>query len=107
MTAMQPMGATVYHGRQFPGYDVCRALPVYIPVYLVPALLVHRKALMDPKKAPDIARRVAMGAARSSLFLALYCTLCWRGACIGFQSTGMLLCSWKASLVLFHVSRKL
>jgi len=31
---------------------------------------------------------VLRGAARSSAFLALYCTLCWRGACLGFQATG-------------------
>ena len=77
---------------------------MYIPVYLVPALLVHRKALMNHKKAPDIARRVAMGAARSSLFLALYCTLCWRGACIGFQSTGRVFGSQCVSLVLCLVT---
>ena len=69
---------------------VCRALPVYLPVYVVPALLVHRKRLLNPKMAPDIGRRVALGALRSSLFLALYCTLAWRGACVGFQWTSKL-----------------
>ncbi|KAL3143001.1 hypothetical protein ABBQ38_003280 [Trebouxia sp. C0009 RCD-2024] len=68
----------------FPGAYL-RALPVYLPVYLFPALLVHRKRLLDPKLAPDIARRAALGAMRSSLFLSLYCTLAWRGACVGFQ----------------------
>ena len=58
---------------------------MYLPVYLFPALLVHRKRLLDPKLAPDIARRAALGAMRSSLFLSLYCTLAWRGACVGFQ----------------------
>ena len=74
--------------------NACRALPVYLPVYLFPALLVHRKRLLDPKLAPDIARRAALGALRSSLFLSLYCTLAWRGACVGFQHTGKssLLC---------------
>ena len=74
--------------------NVCRALPVYLPVYLFPALLVHRKRLLDPKRAPDIARRAALGAMRSSLFLSLYCTLAWRGACVGFQhsSESNLLC---------------
>ena len=70
----------------------CRALPVYLPVYLIPALLVHRKALLHAKKGPDIGRKVAVGAARSSLFLALYCTLCWRGACAGFQATRKCFC---------------
>ena len=74
--------------------NVCRALPVYLPVYLFPALLVHRKRLLDPKLAPDIGRRAALGAMRSSLFLSLYCTLAWRGACVGFQhsSESNLLC---------------
>lgn len=31
--------------------------------------------------------KVLKGAARSSAFLALYCTLAWRGACFGFQAT--------------------
>lgn len=58
---------------------------MYLPVYLFPALLVHRKRLLDLKLASDIARRAALGAMRSSLFLSLYCTLAWRGACVGFQ----------------------
>lgn len=38
--------------------------------------------------APAIWGKVLKGAARSSAFLAMYCTLCWRGACLGFQATG-------------------
>ncbi len=85
---------------------VCRALPVYLPVYVVPALLVHRKRLLNPKLAPDIGRRVAMGAMRSSLFLALYCTLAWRGACVGFQWTSeaaSCAACWLISHVVLHV----
>lgn len=70
---------------------LCRAIPVYLPVYVFPALLVHRKRLLDPKLAPDIGRRVVQGALRSSLFLSLYCTLAWRGACVGFQWSSELL----------------
>ena len=51
----------------------------YLPVYVLPALLVHRRKLLDPATAGDIWVKVARGAARSSLFLALYCTLAWRG----------------------------
>ena len=51
----------------------------YLPVYVLPALLVHRRRLLDPATAGDIWVKVARGAARSSLFLALYCTLAWRG----------------------------
>lgn len=72
----------------------CRAIPVYLPVYVFPALLVHRKRLLDPKLAPDIGRRVVQGALRSSLFLSLYCTLAWRGACVGFQ--------WSSELLYLH-----
>lgn len=70
---------------------LCRAIPVYLPVYVFPALLVHRKRLLNPKLAPDIGRRVVQGALRSSLFLSLYCTLAWRGACVGFQWSSKLL----------------
>ena len=77
---------------------LCRAIPVYLPVYVFPALLVHRKRLLNPKLAPDIGRRVVQGALRSSLFLSLYCTLAWRGACVGFQWSSELL---YASPILF------
>lgn len=68
-----------------------RALPVYLPVYILPALLVHRRRLLTP--GPDAAAlwaKVLKGAARSSAFLALYCTLAWRGACLGFTATGRI-----------------
>mmetsp|Transcript_5717 Transcript_5717/g.16345 ORF Transcript_5717/g.16345 Transcript_5717/m.16345 type:complete len:591 (+) Transcript_5717:231-2003(+) len=65
-----------------------RSLPVYIPVYLLPALLVHRQKLVVGPQAPQIWAKAAAAAARSSLFLSLYCTLAWRGACVGHQVTG-------------------
>ena len=55
----------------------------YLPVYVLPALLVHRSSLLRPATAAAIWLKVARGAARSSLFLALYCTLAWRGASLG------------------------
>ncbi len=51
------------------------------------AMRARRKALFSAG-APEIWAKVLKGAARSSAFLALYCTLCWRGACVGFQTTG-------------------
>ncbi|CAL5223327.1 g5824 [Coccomyxa viridis] len=69
----------------FPGAYL-RALPVYLPVYVLPAILVHRKALLE-KGGLQIWAKVLKGALRSSAFLGLYCTLCWRGACMGFQTT--------------------
>ena len=49
-------------------------------MYVLPALLVHRRSLLQPSSAPAIWLKVARGVARSSLFLSLYCTLAWRGA---------------------------
>ncbi|CAL8462877.1 g2411 [Coccomyxa elongata] len=69
----------------FPGAYL-RALPVYLPVYVLPAILVHRRALFE-KDGAAIWAKVLKGALRSSAFLGLYCTLCWRGACVGFQAT--------------------
>ena len=72
---------------------LARALPVYLPVYLVPALLVHGRKLLpgpDNPGAKVLWKKLATGCLRSSAFLALYCTLCWRGACVGFQLTGRL-----------------
>lgn len=65
-----------------------RALPVYLPVYIVPAILVHRNKLLSADKAAlELWVKVIKGALRSSAFLALYCALAWRGACTGFQMT--------------------
>ncbi|WPT13490.1 hypothetical protein PSENEW3_00001330 [Picochlorum sp. SENEW3] len=65
-----------------------RALPVYIPVYIVPALLIHRQKLLQKGNAARIWPKIVKGCLRSSLFLSLYCTLAWRGVCVGFQTTG-------------------
>lgn len=64
-----------------------RALPVYLPVYIAPAILVHRKALFEGPEAVKTWIKLLKGVARSSLFLAGYCTFAWRGACTGFQLT--------------------
>lgn len=45
-----------------------------------------RKALLE-KGGLEIWAKVVKGALRSSAFLGMYCTLCWRGACVGFQTT--------------------
>ncbi len=64
-----------------------RALPVYLPVYLLPGLLVHRQRLLAPGAA-RLWGRMALGAARSSAFLALYCALAWQGALRGWAIAG-------------------
>ncbi|XVE55499.1 hypothetical protein DITRI_Ditri03aG0163500 [Diplodiscus trichospermus] len=60
-----------------------RALPVYLPVYLVPALVVHRQDLL---KGPyTILGKGIVGTARSSLFLSAYCTSAWMYTCLLFR----------------------
>ncbi|KAK9757557.1 hypothetical protein RND81_01G170500 [Saponaria officinalis] len=52
-----------------------RAVPVYLPVYLVPALIVHRQDLL--KRPCSILWKSVFGMARSSLFLSTYCASAW------------------------------
>jgi len=49
------------------------ALPVYLPVFSLPVLLFYPRSLI--KKPLDTVQRVLSGVLRSSVFLAMYCTL--------------------------------
>ncbi|XP_023545568.1 uncharacterized protein LOC111804956 isoform X3 [Cucurbita pepo subsp. pepo] len=79
---------TIIHGNQscgghflsfiIQGYK--RALPVYLPVYLIPALIVHRQGLMN--RPYEILARGLLGTARSSLFLSVYCASAWIWTCL-------------------------
>ncbi|MCD9639100.1 hypothetical protein HAX54_023403 [Datura stramonium] len=60
-----------------------RALPVYLPVYLVPALIVHRQGLL--KRPNTILAKGLLGTARSSLFLSVYCSSAWLWTCFLFR----------------------
>lgn len=60
-----------------------RALPVYLPVYLIPALIVHRKGLT--KRPYTILAKGLFGTARSSLFLSVYCASAWMWTCFLFR----------------------
>lgn len=60
-----------------------RAVPVYLPVYLVPALIVHRQDLL--KRPSTILQKSIFGIARSSLFLSTYCASAWMWTCILFK----------------------
>ncbi|GAV63569.1 hypothetical protein CFOL_v3_07087 [Cephalotus follicularis] len=60
-----------------------RALPVYLPVYLIPALIVHRQDLL--KRPYTILGKGILGTARSRLFLSIYCTSAWMWTCILFR----------------------
>lgn len=66
----------------------------YIPVYFLPALLVHRQRLLLGPGAGAIWAKGAAAAARSSLFLALYCGLAWRGA-LTAASPEQILSAWE------------
>jgi hypothetical protein len=71
------------HGLSFLIQAYKRALPVYLPVYLIPALIVHRQGL---KKRPlTILGKGLFGTARSSLFLSLYTTSAWVCTCVLFR----------------------
>lgn len=60
-----------------------RALPVYLPVYLIPALIVHRKGLLN--RPYTILGKGLFGTARSSLFLSTYCASAWMWTCFLFR----------------------
>ncbi|TMW92266.1 hypothetical protein EJD97_013269 [Solanum chilense] len=60
-----------------------RALPVYLPVYLVPALIVHRQGIL--KRPNTILAKGLLGTARSSLFLSIYCSSAWLWTCFLFR----------------------
>ncbi|KAK7304031.1 hypothetical protein RJT34_15024 [Clitoria ternatea] len=82
---------SIVHGNQSCGGHVLsflfqaykRALPVYLPVYLIPALIVHRKGLL--KRPSTILGKGLIGTARSSLFLSVYCTSAWMWTCLLFR----------------------
>ncbi|GJP85001.1 hypothetical protein CLOP_g15038 [Closterium sp. NIES-67] len=83
---LHPGGWCWLHFLSFLRGAYLRAVPVYVPVYLVPALLVHRSSLLQ--KPLSIALRTAVGAARSSLFLATYCGTAWFWTCNIHQLVG-------------------
>ncbi|KAE9604640.1 putative transmembrane protein [Lupinus albus] len=60
-----------------------RALPVYLPVYLIPALIVHRQELL--RRPHSILAKGLVGTGRSSLFLSVYCTSAWMWTCFVFR----------------------
>eukprot|EP00897_Mesotaenium_endlicherianum_P004977 jgi/Mesen1/4507/ME000023S03882 len=83
---LHPGQACLPHFLSFLGGAYLRALPVYLPVYVIPALLVHRRALLSSPL--PILSKTAKGAARSSLFLASYCASAWLWTCCVHQLTG-------------------
>jgi len=82
-----PGKSTWRHYVEFVGGSLSRSLAVNLPIYAVPALLVHRRRLLGPR-GPRLAMRAAAGAARSSLFLSTYCATAWLGPDIVGRVTG-------------------
>lgn len=76
------------HALRFLVAGVPRALPVYVPVYLISTALVQRGRLL--KHPRRILGRAALGVLRSSLFLSSYCALAWASCCAVHH--GSLLC---------------
>jgi hypothetical protein len=76
------------HFFSFLGPAYLRSLPVYLPVYFVPALLVHRQGLFV--RPFPILWKSLIGTARSSLFLAVYCASAWSWTCVLFRATGTI-----------------
>ncbi|GFH25644.1 TMEM135_C_rich domain-containing protein [Haematococcus lacustris] len=62
-----------------------RALAVYVPVYLVPALLVHRQKLASQPQL--LLPKLAQGIGRSALFLTAFIALAFGSVCAGFAVT--------------------
>lgn len=91
---LHPGQGCVQHAVTFFPASYLRSLPVYFPVYLIPAIMVHRKKLVQPGTAPELWRKLAVGVLRSSLFLSLFCTLAWGGVCtshaLGGRTSGAL-----------------
>ncbi|KAG2452403.1 hypothetical protein HYH02_002646 [Chlamydomonas schloesseri] len=63
------------------------SLGVYVPFYLVSALLVHRAGLLQ--RPGELLPKIGLGVARSSAFLAGYIALAFGGACCGFHAAGV------------------
>lgn len=87
---MHPGRGCDAHALAFLPASYLRSLQIYVPVYLVPALLVHRQRLFLSPRAPLLWARMGGGVLRSSLFLSLYCALAWRGGCAGWRAAGRL-----------------
>eukprot|EP01117_Protostelium_nocturnum_P015080 TRINITY_DN5803_c0_g1_i2.p1 TRINITY_DN5803_c0_g1~~TRINITY_DN5803_c0_g1_i2.p1 ORF type:complete len:375 (+),score=113.45 TRINITY_DN5803_c0_g1_i2:615-1739(+) len=64
-----------------------RALPVYIPIFVVPQILFKPKTLVT--RPFSSIYHVLMGIARSSTFLSMYCGMCWLTSCFITDKVGL------------------
>ena len=68
-----------YHFLTFLQQGIIRALPVYLPVYVLPLVLFRMKDILsNPIKALTL---TSFSLFRSCLFLSSYCAVCWYAAC--------------------------
>lgn len=72
-----PGQGTLWHAVQFVPGGIRRALPIYVPVYVVPAVLLYRSRLLRPRTLAALLPKLGVSIFRSSLFLALYCAGAW------------------------------
>lgn len=73
-------GTTCHHDAfQFFLGGIRRSLPVYLPVYLLPALVLRLKKLKRQPKQES--KKLLVNISRSTLFLAMYCTVAWLSLC--------------------------
>ena len=75
---LHPGQSALGHAARFWVSSLPRSVAVNLPIYAVPALVVHRGRLLGPD-GPKLATRAAVGCARSSAFLSAYCALAWLG----------------------------
>ncbi|QDZ18360.1 hypothetical protein HOP50_01g08660 [Chloropicon primus] len=72
----------ILHHIQFFLSEYKRKIPVYIPVYFLPALVVHRWNLFTkPRLGKSILYKCVKGTMQSALFLTTFCTFAWTFTC--------------------------
>jgi len=72
----------LWHHLSFFFREYKRKVPVYIPVYFLPALIVHRwKLFTKPKLGRSVLYKSMLGTMQSALFLTAFCTMAWTSTC--------------------------
>ena len=95
---LHPGQGHVGHLLTFLRDGILRALPVYIPVYVLPLLVFRmRDILRSPLRSLSL---TSAGIFRSSLFLSAYCTACWYTSCVvtthlhSTTNVNGMICGW-------------
>jgi hypothetical protein len=89
--ALHPGVGAAEHFVRFLFASLPRSFAVNLPIYLVPAVVLHRRRLTESSAfGVGVARRALLGAARSSAFLSAYCAVAWLGPELLAALTGSL-----------------